>query len=144
MMKKNYKDTSFAVIGFVLAAAGLYFVKALSQPQGFIRALPYICIGLGCGLFGHGIGNIISYRVIKNNPDIVKQIKIEKTDERNIAISDKAKAKAYDLMIYVFGALMLSFALMGIDLAAVLLLVASYLAVVFYGIYYRTKYDKEM
>lgn len=32
---------------------------------------------------------------------------IVRKDERNIAISNRAKAKAYDLMTYTFGALLL-------------------------------------
>jgi hypothetical protein len=109
-----------------------------------MRALPYVCIGLGCGIFGHGMGEIISRRAVKNHPDIKKQIQIDKQDERNVTIGNRAKAKAYDMMIFIFGALMLAFALMGIDTAAVLLLVIAYLFVVGYGIYYRCKFDKEM
>jgi 4-hydroxybenzoate polyprenyltransferase len=61
-----------------------------------------------------------------------------------VAIVNRAKSKAYDMMIFVFGALMLAFALMGIDRAAVLLLVSSYLFIIGYSVYYRCKYDKEM
>ena len=109
-----------------------------------MRALPYVCIGLGCGIFGHGMGEIINRRAIKNHPDVEKQMKIDRQDERNVAIGNRAKAKAYDMMIFVFGALMLAFVLMGVDLVAVLLLVFAYLFVVGYGIYYRCKFDKEM
>ena len=56
----------------------------------------------------------------------------------------RAKAKAYDMMTFVLGALMLSFALMGVELTAVLLLVFAYLFVHSYAVYYRFKYDKEM
>ncbi|MEA4889917.1 MAG: hypothetical protein VB070_10685 [Clostridiaceae bacterium] len=45
---------------------------------------------------------------MKNNPEIQKQIEIEKNDERNVAMMNRAKAKAYDIMTFVFGALMLS------------------------------------
>lgn len=90
------------------------------------------------------MGNVISKKALKNSPDIQRQLEIDKNDERNVTISNSSKAKAYDIMIFVFGALMLSFALLGIDMIAVLLLVFSYLFVVFYGIYYRYKYDKEM
>ena len=48
------------------------------------------------------------------------------------------------MMIYVFGALMISFALMEVDMVVILLLVFAYLFVVAYGIYYRYKYDKKM
>ncbi|MBP8639959.1 MAG: hypothetical protein KBI01_03530 [Oscillospiraceae bacterium] len=144
-MKKNNRTNYFSVIlGLILLASGLYFVKTLGQPQGIMRALPYVCIGLGCGIFGHGMGSLISKRSLKNSPDIEKQIEIEKKDERNIAIGNRAKAKAYDLMIFIFGALMVSFALMNVDMIVVLLLVFSYLFVAAYGVYYRIKYDKEM
>ena len=70
--------------------------------------------------------------------------KIEKNDERNIAIANRAKGKAYGMMTFVYGALMVSFALMGIDMIAVLLLVFAYLFVHGFALYYRFKFDKEM
>ncbi len=48
------------------------------------------------------------------------------------------------MMIFVFGALMLSYVLMGTDMIVILLLVFAYLFVVAYGLYFRFKYDKEM
>lgn len=88
--------------------------------------------------------NLISLRAIKNSPGIQKELEINRKDERNVAIASRAKAKAYDLMIFVFAALMLSFALMEIDLVALLLLVFAYLFVVGSSVYYRCKFDKEM
>ncbi|APM39801.1 DUF6442 family protein [Clostridium kluyveri] len=135
------------IIGLLLLSIGLYLVKAIIKPidpQGMMKALPYICIGLGCGIFGRGMGEIISHRAIKNYPDIKKQIEIDTQDERNSAIRNRAKAKGYDMMIFIFGALMVAFALMGIDLTVLLLLVFAYLFVVGYSSYYRYKYDKEM
>ena len=143
-MEKNRWDYYLSAIGLIMLGTGLYFVKTFTEPEGIMRALPYVCIGIGCGIFGHGMGNIISRKAMKNSPDIQRQMEIDKTDERNIAIGNRAKAKAFDMMIFVFGALMLSFALMGVDVIAVLLLVFTYLLVLFYGIYYRIKYDKEM
>ncbi len=143
-MKRNGMDYIITVIGILMFGTGLIFVKTITDPQGFMKALPYIFIGLGCGIFGHGMGNIISREALKNSPEIQKQLEIDKKDERNVAIRNSAKAKAYDIMIFVFGALMLSYALMGIDTIAVLLLVFAYLFVVTYGLYYRFKYDKEM
>ena len=107
-------------------------------------ALPYVCMGVGCGVFGSGMGNIISARAMTNHPELQKQLEISQKDERNIAIARRAKAKAYDMMIYVFAALMLTFALMNISLTATLLLVFAYLLVAFCGVYYRCKYEKEM
>lgn len=143
-MKNPKFDFIIAAIGLVLLAAGLFLVKTLADPQGFFLSLPYILIGLGCGIFGQGMGNILSRVAAKKHPDIQRQREIEAHDERNTAIAHRAKAKAYDMMTFVFGALMISFALIGVDTAAVLLLVFAYLFVHGYGIYFRLKYDKEM
>ncbi|AFA49984.1 hypothetical protein [Acetobacterium woodii] len=143
-MKRQFRNAGFVIIGLMLLISGLAMVKLLPDSQGLLLALPYVGIGLGCGIFGHGMGEIISQKAIKNCPDIEKQIEIDKKDERNIAIARRAKAKAYDIMIPVFGALLLTVALMGVDLIIVLLLVSAYLFVVFYGLYYRVKYDREM
>ncbi len=143
-MKRQFRNAGFVIIGLMLLISGLAMVKLLPDSQGLLLALPYVGIGLGCGIFGHGMGEIISQKAIKNCPDIERQIEIDKKDERNIAIARRAKAKAYDIMIPVFGALLLTVALMGVDLIIVLLLVSAYLFVVFYGVYYRVKYDREM
>lgn len=143
-MKRNGYNYAIITIGLILLGVGVYLVKSMAEPQGIMRALPYICIGIGCGSFGHGMGNVISNKAIKSNPQVEKQIEIDVNDERNISIRDKSKAKAYDMMIFIFGALMMSFALMGVDMMAILLFVCAYLFVVGYGVYYRFKYDKEM
>ncbi|HJA26492.1 MAG TPA: hypothetical protein H9795_10575, partial [Candidatus Fournierella merdigallinarum] len=69
---------------------------------------------------------------------------VERADERNRAIADRAKGRAFDLMTFVFGALMLTFALMEVELAAVLLLVAACLFVECSAVYYRCKLEKQM
>lgn len=143
-MKKNITTYFSVIFGLLLLGIGLYLVKTIIEPQGIMRSLPYVCVGLGCGIFGHGMGNVISSSALKNHPDICKQIKIKKLDERNITIGNHAKAKAYNMMIFIFGALILTFALMGIDMVATLLLVFAYLFIVGYGIYYRYKFDKEL
>ena len=143
-MKKNWKDYCFVIIGILLLGTSLFCIKIISDPQGIMQTLPYICVGVGCGVFGHGMGNIVGEKAIANSSEIKKQLDINKNDERNIAITNGAKAKAYDMMIYVFGALMISFALMEVDMVVILLLVFAYLFVVAYGIYYRYKYDKKM
>lgn len=136
---KKYRDIVSAVLGVVLWAVGFWLVKA-----DLGSTLGYVCIGLGCGMFGHGTGELISRRALKSDPALQRQMEIVKNDERNIAIADHAKGRAFDMMTFVFGALMVSFALMGMDLAAVLLLVAAYLFVHGYALYWRFRYDREM
>lgn len=143
-MKKENVYYLTAVVGLLLLAAGLIMLKVIADPQGILLTVPYVCIGLGCGAFGHGVGDLVNHKVAKNDPQLQKQMEIDKNDERNIAIANKAKANAYDMMLYVFGALMLTFALMRVDMAAILLLVVAYLFVVGFFIYYLNKFHKEM
>lgn len=142
-MKKNL-SLIVSFIGTVPVAGGILLIKNLENPNEFMLTLSYICIGIGCGIFGHGMGNFVTIKTVQNNPEIEKQMDIIRKDERNIAISNRAKAKAYDLMTYSFGALLLIFALMGVDLMPLLLLVFIYLLIQIYAIYYRMKFDKEM
>lgn len=141
MKKKNFAT---AVMGIVLLLCGFYLLKGVESPNEFLIKLPYICIGFGCGIFGHGMGNLIADKAISRDSHAQKLIEIEKNDERNIAISNRANSKAYNIMTFVFGALMVSFALMGVDLIPILLLVFAYLFVHGCAIYYRLKYEKEM
>lgn len=143
-MKANATKYVTTAVGLLLLAAGLFLIKTNGNPQGVLRALPYVCIGIGCGLFGHGMGDIISERAVRSDPEMQRKLKIDRGDERNIAIANRAKGKAFDRMTFIFGALLVTFALMGIDLIAVLLLVFAYLFVHGSLIYYRFKFDKEM
>ena len=139
---KHCKHWIAALLGVALAAAGPYLLR--SGVPAALRALPYVCIGVGCGLFGHGMGELVARRALKSSPDAEKQLEIERNDERNVAIANRAKGRAFDQMTFLFGALMVTFALMEVDLAAVLLLVAAYLFVHGSAIYYRCKYEREM
>lgn len=130
--------------GLLLLAAGLLALKWAPARQGALVALPYVCIGLGCGAFGGGFGGLINRKVLRDNPRLQKQLAIEQNDERNIALSNRAKAKAFDAMLYLFGACLIAFSLMGGPLFATLALVAAYLLTIGLLIFYLNKYHKEM
>ena len=142
-MKKSMPYIT-TVAGAALLVFGLVGVKTFGDAQGFMAALPYVCIGLGCGALGGGIGEIANRRVLKGDPELARHMEIEKNDERNLSIANRAKGRAFDVMIPLFGALMLSFALMGIGMIPILMLVAAYLFVCGCGVYYRVRYEKEM
>ena len=112
--------------------------------QGALVALPYVCIGLGCGALGSGISGVVNRKIMRDNPQLQKQIAIEQNDERNIALSNRAKAKASDAMLYIFSAALLALSLMKLPLMAILILTGAYLAVIGYFIFYLNKYHKEM
>ena len=143
-MKSKTKNCILVLFGLLLLAAGFYLMKTIEPFQGILASLPYVCIGVGSGLFGHGMGNTISERAVSKDPSLKKKLDIEKKDERNIAIANRAKGKAFDMMTFVFGALMVSFALMNVEMAPLLLLVFAYLLVHGCSIYYRMKFEKEM
>ncbi len=143
-MKNSISAYILTVVGLGLLSGGVYFIKTMEGLHGMTGALPYICVGLGCVIFGHGMGEVVLRRAMKSAPAAAKQLEIDKNDERNVAIANHAKAKAYDMMVFVFGALLFAFALMGIDLVVLLLLVFTYLLIVVYCTYYRFKFNKEM
>ncbi|HKM33076.1 MAG TPA: hypothetical protein VJX95_05890 [Oscillospiraceae bacterium] len=143
-MKKTGFNYLIGLLGLLLLGAGLLMIKLISEPQGILLPLQYVLVGVGCGVFGSGIGNIVNNRVMRKNPDIKKKEEIEIRDERNIAVRNSAKAKAYDIMVFVFSALMLAFALMQVEVAPILMLVFAYLFVIGARIYYQVKFNKEM
>ena len=133
-----------AICGVLVCAGGLFLLKTVADPQGIMQALPFILIGIGCGAFGYGVGEAVKCRVLRKHPDLARQQQIESQDERNQAIDNIAKAKAFDLMIYVFAALLIAFALMGAEAKIIIPLVIGYLLIGFYRIYYQCRLAKKM
>lgn len=143
-MKKKTINWLMIIGGLILVAVGIFIIKTQLETDGIMSTLPYICIGVGCGAFGHGLGNWMADKAVENAPEEAKRIEIETKDERNIMIANQAKAKAYDSMVFIFGDLMIVLALLNIDMVVILMLVSCYLLVVGISIYYRIKYEKEM
>lgn len=142
-MKKT-RNYLFTAAGIIIFISGLYLLKTADNPHPFLRALPFVCIGVGGGTFGSGVSNIITNKIYQKNPDIKKQKDINSQDERNILIASRAKAKAYDVVVFVLAVLILVFALMDVAMPPILLLVFTYLFVQVSAVYYRCKYEKEM
>jgi hypothetical protein len=142
----NYKVGKYvacACIGLAIFGAGVAMLLFAGE-TGIMKTLPYVLIGIGCGVFGGNTGTAISNSVMRKSPEAARKAEIEARDERNTAIRNRAKAKSYDLMIMVFGALLLALALMNADLYLILGFVAAYLFVIGTNVYYHVKYSKEM
>jgi ABC-type multidrug transport system fused ATPase/permease subunit len=144
---KQYKVGRYfflAAIGFIIFVVGLALIKLSQDADGILKTLPYICVGLGSGIFGGNIGTAFKNKAMLKNPQAARQVEIEQKDERNQAISNKSKARVYDLMIFVYAAVILAFALMQVNIYVTLILVAIYLFFIFANVYYFSKYNKEM
>jgi len=140
-MEKNKRSYIFILAGALLAVMGIFLGE---YSQGIILVLLNICIGLGAILLGHGITNIMIEKAIKNKPNIKEQIEIDENDERNIMITNRVKAKTYDMLILIFPGLTAFLGLMGVDLIVILVFVLAFIFSLIYGLYYRFKYNKEM
>ena len=140
---KQAKNIGLSLLGFVLIGAGIYMIRTVPDPQGIMRALPFLLVGFGCGIFGHGLGDLLAKKAVQSDPAMARQLEIAQTDERNVMIGSMAKAKGYDMMTYVFGALMVAFALMGAPWTVIIPMVIAYLFVHGYAIYFRVKLETE-
>lgn len=135
---KRKVGLAVAIAGAAVVALGLFLMKQLSSVP-----LPGILIGLGSGALGCGLSGALTERLSRRYPDMAGKT-IEQQDERNVAINNRAKARAYDLMVYVFGALMITFALMNADITMILLLIGAYFIVVACRIGFGVHYNKTM
>ena len=67
-MKKQSKNILLALAGLALLAVGLCLVHK--------TYLAYLCIGVGCGLFGHGTGELWALHTARTNPEAAKMLEI--------------------------------------------------------------------
>ena len=147
MMKKNknvIEEWLLTFVGIGLVVVGFLLHKYSLSTDKMMVIIPYIFIGVGSGIFGHFMDNLIKYFSTKNHKELERQIQIDKNDERNILIAEKSKAKAYDLMIYLFASLLIIFSLMGVDKLAIIMIVAIYLSIQIYALYWRSKFESKM
>jgi hypothetical protein len=126
----------------MILALGAILGKSTRGTQGIMETLPYILIGIGSGIFGQNLGTFFNILSMEKDPEKAKQKEIILKDERNITIRNKAKA--YELMIYAFGALLIAFGLMNVSSYVIIPFVAVYLFVILSNIYLTNKYSKEM
>jgi len=134
----------FSALGFLVMIAGFLTVIIFPETDGILRVLPYVCIGIGAGAFGGNAGNAVKEYIIGKNPETARRVAIEANDERNAAITGRAKAKAYEIIQVLLWILIIVLALMQAELYVVLSLIAVNLIAIISMLFYINKYNKEM
>lgn len=92
-MKSKIANSVAMILGLCLLAIGLFLLKTIADPQGVMLALPYVCIGVGCGLFGQGMGNLISQRALRSDPELKKKLDIEKKMSAILQLQTRPRAR---------------------------------------------------
>lgn len=131
-------------MGLLLVIGSVFALYFFGNEKFAYTVISYCIFGGGFGLLGDGIGRLNVARLEKKDPERMKLVNIEKNDERNIAIDEKARAKAYTLSVYLFSAVLVALAIMRVDIKALLLVLAADLLVLAYSLYIRIKLYKEM
>lgn len=143
-MKVRKYELICALIGILLIAAGFFLLGTAPEWEGSLRFLPAVLLGGGFGSLMYSVEKAIHRWMVKQNPELEKEERIEANDERILAITDKAKAKAHDGMLILLGVLFIIFLLMDTPLIVQLLVaVCEGLGWAMFA-YYKRKYQKEM
>jgi hypothetical protein len=142
--KSITKNWIFIVFSIMLFIASGFLKTKYPDAKGILATLPFIILGIGGGILGANIGTVIQHHIFRKNPTAHKQFEIEENDERNILLNQYSKAKAYNATIYLYGALMLYFALYGAELIFLLPLVGCYLISIVIRIYHLYQCQKKM
>ena len=142
-MKKKTKMLLIAIIGFCMYA-GFTILNAVTE----VNTLLTICLSIlrYSGLLAAILGiNYFGTRYIwERNPEISQDELVNLSDERLISIRNKAKAKTFDIMIYVLILLAVLYADLKAGLLVISLVAVSGIIMAGCYYYYKNKYTKEM
>lgn len=137
MKRRRLWFTALIFVGAVLLAAGGFIFTAEGQ-----KKLSGYCIGIGAAMAALGAGWLAdSFLISAREDEEIRRIKeIEVNDERNVRIREKAGAMTARIMNYLLTVFIVVLGLTGADLyiilAAVGLLAAEFLLLVYFSSYY--------
>ena len=136
---KNKKTLYMIIAGIALILCGICLLLSDKSNDGTQGLL----FGIGSGLLGAGIADIVSKNMYKKNPELYKKITIEKNDERNTNIKIKAQAKAGIILMYLNFILAMLMGAYKIALWATLSLILINLVYSFCIIFFINKFNKQ-
>lgn len=139
MKQSKIKNFIFLMLlGVILLVVGFFIISVTS------KTVSGLCIGIGAGLIGMNVANLLISLYYKKHPDIKKQSDIDSKDERSISINIRAKAKAFDITIRALIIVPFLLILTDSPLWMTLATVGLYLFGFGIQIYYTIRYNKEM
>lgn len=136
------KKKSFYIITLILGIA-LIGVSFLFKGED-LKTISGLAIGIGSGLFGMSIANIIMKNLEQKDPEGMKQKEIEFKDERNTIIRYRAKAKAADIIQWFIMGIAYLTIIISAPLWVTLTTICVFLLYNILSIYLMNKFQKEM
>lgn len=119
-------------------------VASLLLRDEVAKAVSGLLIGFGAGLVGMSVAQIYMNRFESKHPEFAKRTEIELKDERNALIRYRAKAKAGDITHWLIMGIAYLTIIISAPLWVTLAVVAAFLTHTAIGLYYMSKYQKEM
>jgi hypothetical protein len=126
------------VVYSIVLAAGILGVAA-----GFLHQVSGMLIGAGAGLVGMSLSNLLMIRMERKNPALTKQAEIERRDERNRMLRDRAKAAAGEVLRWTVISTAYIAILLGAPLWVTLAIVGLFLLYCVVYLCLLNKYQKE-
>ena len=68
------KSIAFTIGGIALVIAGFVLLKFFPADEGVMEVLPYYFMGIGCGAFGWGAGELLRARALRGNPELAFEL----------------------------------------------------------------------
>ncbi len=139
MKRKQILFTLLLIAGLCLVGAALVL-----QKHGVPDKIGGMLMGLGSGMFTASAATLLTLRQERKNPAAARQNEISLKDERNIAMRNRAKALAGDVLQWaVLAAAWVAIGL-GASLWIVLLAVGVFVAKSLLELYLLLQYQKTM
>jgi len=109
-----------------------------------VKLISGLLIGIGAGLSGMSVANLVVKHLERKNPELEKQAEIEYKDERNTMIRNRAKAKAGNITQWLIMGIAYITIIVSTPLWVTLTVIAVFLIYNMIVIYLMNKYQKEM
>ncbi len=139
-MIKTKRSYIQIVIGAILLIVMAVYLQ-LPDPKGSIVG---VLLGVGISFALSGILSMIILKIEGKSPVKMKQSEIERKDERNISIRNRAKAKASDYSCWLFMVIAYLNILIDGPLWLTLVIVGAFVLHYLMVLFFLGKYSKEM